>query len=151
MIEKFSFNILYGESDIEDGELRLDIERDATEQVIGALSNVNNILLDRIRARLNRRGSGRLYPSKWGKGRKHQASRPGEPPAPDLGLYRDSWEASIQITTDGIVASVVSRLWNVMGRRLELGGAGGGVYIAPRPHVRPVLAQVEPLLEGESK
>lgn len=146
----FQFKVLYGDSDIVDGDFAVDLDRNLLGQAFVALTNINKTFLDRIRERLSRPGSGRIYPSKWGGNRKHQASRPGEPPAPDLGLYKDSFEDEIETTSDSVIARVTSSLWNVMGRRLELGGQGGGVYIAPRPHIRPVLDQIEPLIDGES-
>lgn len=101
---------------------------------------------NKIREVLSRRGSGRIYRSKTGSGT-HQASAPGEPPSPDTYRYLNSWETQVVTKPDGSVeAQVGSTLWNVFGRRLELGGKDKrGIYIAPRPHVRVVYedAQVE--------
>lgn len=107
-----------------------------------AADRIGQLITERIYFRLSQPGSGRLYKSKTGSG-KHQASAPGESPAPDTGAYRESW--SYRVVKSGAFASVQvgSELWTVFGRRLEFGGSGGGTYIAPRPHIRPAFYDVE--------
>lgn len=99
---------------------------------------------NRMREMLSRHGSGRVYRSKTGRG-SHQASAPGEPPAPDTRKYLESWDSEVVALPDGGVAvQVGTPLWSVFGRRLELGGRDKrGIYIAPRPHVRPVFENAE--------
>lgn len=108
-----------------------------------AADQINRIMIEKLHAKLNIKGTGRIYPSKRGGGLKHKASKPGRPPAPDTGNYRDSWEAKIDESSFFVQASIGTPLWEVYGRRLELGGSGGGVYIAPRPHAGPAFAETE--------
>lgn len=110
-----------------------------------ALSSVGRFLKMRIKDKLSHPGSGRWYRSKLGYG-KHQASAPGEPPAPDRGVYRDSWFYRTQARRGQFEVRIGTPLWTVFGRRLELGGvstsdSGDSVYIAPRPHVRAVFEE----------
>lgn len=104
----------------------------------------------KIRAMLSIPGTGRIYKSKTGFGR-HQASIPGAPPAPDRGVYRDSWNVDVAETDKGYEVAMWSPLWDVFGRRLELGGWGGGAYIAPRPHIRRVIEGADAEIERELK
>jgi hypothetical protein len=127
-----SFSTKY-ESDIE-----ADLVALVTPRARAALVKAGDLLESRIKAMLDQRGSGRIYKSKKTGAGMHQASAPGEAPAPDRGEYRDSWHASVTPQKEEITMTVWSSLWSVFGRRLELGGFGGGVYIAPRPHARPV-------------
>lgn len=108
------------------------------DRAVGIMTEINNTILDNIKRRLNQAGSGRIYKSKTGGG-KHQASAPGEPPAPDRGVYRDSWIGRVIIGNDFVQSLIGTPLWEVFGRRLEHGGSGGGAYIAPRPHVNPSI------------
>lgn len=105
------------------------------------LARTGFLLENRIKRLLSQQGSGAFYTSKSGGG-KHQASAPGEPPAADTGRYRASWMS--EVTANEIADSFIgwtmrvgTNMWETFGRRLELGGYGGGAYIAPRPHVRP--------------
>lgn len=61
------------------------------------------------KANLSRPGSGRIYG-------KHQASAPGEPPAPDTGQLRYATQADTQIRRDGddLVARVVANKENAL-------------------------------------
>jgi hypothetical protein len=95
---------------------------------------------NKIREVLTRRGSGKTYRSKTGSGL-HRASAPGEPPSPDTYRYVNSWDTQVVTKADGSVeAQAGTPLWDVFGRRLELGGRDKrGIYIAPRPHVRVIF------------
>lgn len=133
-----------------------EIEETALFRARRSLTRVGQMLVDRIQEELDQRGTGKIYPSKAGHGW-HQASSPGEPPAPDTRRYLESWAFSIIRSGREIGLRVTSSLWDKFGRRLELGGSsptpdGGSVYIAPRPHVRPVfdrsIAEIEETIEG---
>lgn len=109
---------------------------------------INDRMLSKLKAKLSIPGTGRWYKSKRKDGSRHQASAPGETPAPDRTVYRESWGARI-VEAAGFVQSIIGTdLWEVFGRRLEFGGAGGGVYIAPRPHVRPALEETNAEVES---
>jgi hypothetical protein len=62
-------------------------------------------------------------------------SKPGNPP------FRQSGELIKSYRTSVNRAALEAQLFSdsPYARRLELGGHGGGVYIAPRPHLRPAL------------
>lgn len=119
-------------------------------KALGLLSKVEGYLsVRKMQALLSMRGSGKIYRSKTGSG-KHQASAPGEPPSTDTSKYRDSWKTVFIETPTGGYLTIGSTLWNVFGRRLELGGADKkGVYIAPRPHVRVLYANAEAEIERD--
>lgn len=70
---------------------------------------------------LNRPGSGRVYGG-------HQASAPGEPPAPDTATYRNSWQQEKRGTAQQEVFTS-----DVRAPMLEL----GTVDMEARPHVGP--------------
>lgn len=103
-------------------------------RVISAMNYIHIAIL----TRLSQPGSGEMYGS-------HQASAPGEPPAPDSGDLAESFEVLPGVSLQGTIltGTIESDLWGVYGRRLELGGYGGGAYIAPRPYIRPVLEETE--------
>lgn len=79
---------------------------------------------------LSRPGTGRIYRRK---GRVHQASAPGEPPAVDTGLLRASVRSSVGRDERGLVATIGTN--QKVGVYLELGTR----YMAPRPFARPAL------------
>jgi len=88
--------------------------------------------VDTMKDVLNQPGSGRTYPSKTGAGL-HQASAPGEPPAPDTGNLRDKVGAEItksdaKVVTVGIGIEAGAEYWE----DLEFGTDD----IDPRPFVR---------------
>ncbi len=124
-------------------------------------------MLEKLRDLLSRRGTGRLYRSRrvrglrrgrfgyrGGSGRfvagMHQASAPGQPPAMDLGEYRDSFEATpIQVNGDSVEGDVVTE--DERARTLEYGGWTGRSHatrILPRPHVRPALDEAEKAVDA---
>lgn len=74
----------------------------------------------------------------------YTASAPGEAPAQDTAAYRKSWSYRVVRRGFSFDAEIYSTLWDTFGRRLEFGGADSrGIYIAPRPHVRPALEKVK--------
>ena len=93
-----------------------------------------------IKLELSRPGSGRIY------GR-HQASAPGDPPAPDTGTLR----ASIGHEQTGDTVRVGSSL--AQAGTLEFGtvraGRGRRTVIEPRPFMRPALARVRGQLTAD--
>lgn len=99
-----------------------------------------------VRETLSRRGTGRVY-RRGKRGRTHQASAPGEPPAVDTGRLRNSiamkgptWEG------DAVTGEVGTNV--EYAARLEFGGTDSrGVRIAARPYMRPALEQAAPAIE----
>lgn len=81
-------------------------------------------------------GTGREYPRKGGK--IHTASAPGQPPAVDTGELRNS----IGVAFVGDVLRVGSGLEKAP--LLEFGTISDGGRIAPRPFMRPALAEAKP-------
>ena len=86
--------------------------------------------------RVSQPGSGRLYTRR---GVTHQASAPGEPPAPDTGSYRASIQpdlTDVGTRLEGRVATNDRR-----GPWLEYGTRN----MAPRPHFAPALEAIRPV------
>jgi hypothetical protein len=112
-----------------------------------------DLLIKTIDKKIDHIGSGEIYKSSRKDGTKHQASAPGEPPAADTYALSTSFSYEVERVGKRVVATVVSALWHVYARRLELGGMGGGAYIAPRPYIRPAMAEtdkeVQRILDGE--
>jgi hypothetical protein len=111
------------------------------------------VVIDAIDKRLDHIGSGRIYKSSRSEGGKHQASAPGESPAADTYALSTSFSYEVRKVGNRVLATIESALWHVYGRRLELGGSGGGSYIAPRPYIRPAMDEtderVQRILDGE--
>lgn len=107
------------------------------------LRNVGAVLLRQVRKELNKKGSGRFYPSRRGSGL-HQASAPGEPPTKDTGKLRRS--AHIEIKTGVVVAGVPSSIVRIIvdgpaAATLEFGSRSR--TLKPRPYMRPALAKAK--------
>lgn len=81
-------------------------------------------------------GQGRLYPR--GKKRKHRASRPGDPPAPDTGTLRNSIAHELTGRGAGRWGSSLEYAQPLEDGTIEDGGA-----LAPRPFMAPTLARAE--------
>jgi hypothetical protein len=94
-----------------------------------------HVLHEEIVLMLSKPGSGRIYRRP---GRIHQASAPGEPPAPDTGRYRASW--STRATGTDTRVEVVVGTSDKRGPWLEYGTR----HMAPRPHLRPAVLSVIP-------
>lgn len=101
-----------------DGPVGRDLQRRAL--AVEAQAKVN----------LSMPGSGRIYRRR---GIPHQASAPGEPPAPDTGLLRASVHHTVGSDGDGLLADIGSSqnvaMWTELGTR----------RMAPRPWLRPAL------------
>ena len=67
------------------------LQRLQQDAAIKALQILTISFQKRLRKTLNKPGSGRIY--RVGKTGTHQASAPGQPPAPRSGRLRDSWVA----------------------------------------------------------
>lgn len=92
---------------------------------------------------LSQHGTGVIYRRHGGKVT-HQASAPGEPPAPDTGLLRASVSHHVGVDADGMYAEIGS------GASPDIPGLDYGVYldvgthdIEPRPWLRPSLTAAE--------
>lgn len=95
-----------------------------------------------VKKTLSGKRSGRIYRVSR-KGRLHQASAPGEPPAVMFGALRqsitstepvwDGWQVSCEVGTNLVYA-----------RRLEWGGVDRrGIRILPRPYFEPTFVKEE--------
>lgn len=99
-----------------------------------------------VKKTLSGKRSGRIY-SVGKRGRKHQASAPGEPPASLTGKLRQSITRSDPVW-DGwsVSASIGSAL--PYARRLEFGGVDRrGVRILPRPYFAPTSLREGPAID----
>lgn len=108
------------------------LEREAPDLAQGAVDKSAKQLLDDLKNDwLNREGSGKTYRSRRGTSSgTHQASAPGEPPAPDTNTYRNSWQEEAE-TPDGLNRVVFTS--DKRGPWLEFGTAD----MEPRPHATP--------------
>lgn len=93
-----------------------------------------NLLARKIRQNLNKGGAGRFYRSRTGAGI-HQASRPGEPPAPDTRLL----QRSVRVKDEGITKGARVGVKAPGAATLEIGNRAG--TLLPRPYMRPSLDQ----------
>lgn len=96
----------------------------------GRLVVAANLLLRAIRNKLNQAGTGRWYRSRTGTGM-HQASAPGEPPAPDTHRMR----RSARVKDLGIGRGVLVSVTSPGAATLEFGDRAG--TLLPRPYMRP--------------
>jgi hypothetical protein len=102
----------------QDGPVGRDLQRRAI--AVEAQAKVN----------LSHPGSGRVYRRK---GRVHQASAPGEMPAPDTGLLRASVHSTVSGQDEDLHALIGTD--QAIGLYQELGTR----HIVPRPWLRPAL------------
>lgn len=100
---------------------------EAEQRLPGALLTAGLVLEREIKLQLSHPGTGRIYKRR---SISHQASAPGEPPAPDTGSLRNSigHEAVGDVLRVGSAMAVVPEA-------LEFGTQ----RIAPRPFMRPAL------------
>ena len=102
------------------------------------------VFIKQLRKNLSQKGSGRMYPSRRTPGKKHQASAPGEPPAPDTRTLMKSarvgkretfpWGRRIRVQAGGEKAPYAVPL--------EFGSRARN--LAPRPFFRPTLIMARP-------
>lgn len=99
------------------------------------LGQVGFLWTNAVKQILSSPGSGRTYGS-------HQASAPGQPPAPDTGLYRASWTFAVQ-GADTVAMYPQLPAGDHPG---QLGGwlEFGTSKMDARPHIRPTNAIVTP-------
>lgn len=100
------------------------------------------VLEKAIKEQLSHPGSGRVYPARKGRGQ-HQASAPGESPAPDLGDLRKSIGQE--------VVGGIRRVGTGLARAaaLEFGHVyADGRVLAPRPYMRPAAKRSEKDMTG---
>jgi hypothetical protein len=135
---ELQYKVEFDKRAFEDG-----ISKSVATKAKRTLNKVGETILAALRIKFAGPGSGALYRSKLKDGTMHQASAPGEPPASDRGVYADSFYHKVIQGTYTHSVGIASTLWELFGRRLEFGGHGGGVYIAPRPHIRPVFDEHE--------
>jgi hypothetical protein len=104
------------------------------------LEKAAETLKDAIHDSLDHAGHGRFYPSRKGDGTLHQASAPGEPPAPDLGELRDDVQV-VRLSPEEIAVGFNDprSTW------LELGTD----TIAPRPFMHDAIEAAIPAMERD--
>ena len=106
------------------GAERRQAQQDGLEAGIGVLETY-------VKLNLSRHGSGEVYR----RGSKtHQASAPGEPPAPDIGNLRDSVQPGKATPVEAILD-----VFAEYGPHLEF----GTIHMAARPFLRPALDEHE--------
>lgn len=124
-----------------------DVTRRVNASKVQILTTVAVALEGEIKDQLSRPGSGVTY--KRGKNGTHQASAPGEPPAPDSNrlvnsIHHEVGGDSARVGTDEPYA-----------KPLEFGtttaGRGHHTVIAPRPFMRPALAAIRSRLTEDVK
>lgn len=129
------------------------LEQQSLKETKERTERAMDVVIVAIEHQLEHPGSGRTYRSSRTEGGIHRASAPGESPAPDTYALLTSWSRDVELRGKRVIAVVRSALWDLYGRRQELGGWGGGAYIAPRPYVRPAMAQtdnrVQRILDGK--
>ncbi len=108
------------------------IEARAREKGAAAAAAAALVFEAQLKIELSQPGTGRVYGN-------HQASAPGEPPAPDTGTLRAS--VHTELHPDGS-ASVIESGPQVIG--LEYGAPERG--LAPRPHFRVALRKALPAM-----
>lgn len=112
------------------------------QAIADGLSAVAIAIKEEVKQKVSTPGQGRVYvkPS----GRKHRASKPGDPPTVDTGNYRRSIQVDLSERLGTIqrvkVGTNVKVRGKSLGRILEYGNRD----IAARPHWRPVLRTFGP-------
>ena len=101
-----------------------------------ALASIATNVHREIEESISHEGDGRSY---FRHGIEHIASSPGNPPATDIGLYKNSWWVEFGIGVAAVGTSSPVGPWMEYGTR----------DIAPRPHVRPAVERQEALMTAE--
>ncbi len=114
------------------------------------LNEVGVSMLNDMTLTLSKPGRGNLYTTRfftrrgvtrpWGTRVPHRASAPGDPPAPDTGRLRASYTFSTARTPVG--ADMVFGTGDEKAKLLEYGTS----KMAPRPHLRPVVARAHAVI-----
>jgi HK97 gp10 family phage protein len=109
------------------------------------LEKVGLDLTNELRLELSKPGTGRVYTTlfftyqgnaiPYGTRPPHQASAPGEPPAPDTGQLRASYGHNVERELNGATVAIGSG--SAYAAYLEFGTS----KVAARPHLRPVIAR----------
>lgn len=113
------------------------LERIAEEKAVKGIQRAALAGEAITKANLSRPGTGRIYPR--GNGKTHQASAPGEPPAPDIGELRRMTQADTKVRREG--SDVVGRV--VQNKEYAHALAVGTEKMAPRPSLQ-LLATDQP-------
>ena len=103
------------------------------------LADVGVVAVNRIKRKLSTPGQGRMYRRPGASGPRavlHRASAPGDPPAPDTGLYRASWSWRTGEDNRGPYVEIGTN--QKRGPWFEFGTR----RMAPRPHLRPVINEL---------
>lgn len=101
------------------------LERIAEEKAVAGIQRAALAGEAITKANLSRPGTGRLYG-------KHQASAPGEPPAPDMGELRRMTQADTRVRREG--QDIVGRV--VQNKEYAHALAVGTEKMAPRPSLQ---------------
>jgi hypothetical protein len=102
------------------------------------LKPASEVLVKHLKIELNQPGSGRVYPSATGRGT-HQASAPGEPPAPDRGDLRKSVHDRVG-NAPGTRHAVVGP--HEAAATLQFGSRSRNLL--PRPYMEEALKRAKP-------
>lgn len=110
------------------------------------------VVVGAVKLKLSQPGKGRVYRTRRvnlggrrgvGKtSRLHRASAPGDPPAVDTGVLRQSYDHHAETVPGAAVLRVFSR--DYVASLLEL----GTTRILPRPHVRPAVEETRQVVVG---
>lgn len=106
------------------------LERIAEEKAVKGIQRAALAGEAITKANLSRPGTGRVYPR--GNGKTHQASAPGEPPAPDMGELRRMTQADTKVRREG--SDIVGRV--VQNKEYAHALAVGTEKMAPRPSLQ---------------
>lgn len=105
------------------------------------------VLEKKLKEKLSHPGSGRTYPARKGRG-KHQASAPGEPPAPDLGDLRKSIGQEV-VNGKRRVGTGLRRAPSLEFGNIWPTSTGGNRVLAPRPFMRPAVEEATEDMKSE--
>ena len=111
------------------------------DQTIRNLNTLGNAMKKDMKESM-KPGTGRIYPSRTGKGT-HQASKPFYPPAPDTKDLKNAIKSEVTVEGTDIYLKV-----GVLGNEEEVAYPYyleiGTFKMAPRPYIRPCLERFRP-------